>query len=105
MEEQKPDPMAELDRLLRTCFMCKRDKKDPTTTPCDLCKPPPDYPMEAPDGQVFVCHACGRLSKSLIGDGSTGWDESCMMNAVLCLEASVEVRGRMVIKATAVEGY
>ena len=42
----------------------------------------------APEGQVFVCGACGKRSKDRYGDQaiSYGWDESCMMWAVLCYE-------------------
>jgi hypothetical protein len=40
----------------------------------------------APDGQVFVCMACGKMSKDRYGMQriSSGWDESCMLNAILC---------------------
>jgi hypothetical protein len=49
----------------------------------------------APAGQVWVCGACGKRSRTKYGfydDGGQsssidyGWDESCMMNAVLCDE-------------------
>jgi hypothetical protein len=56
----------------------------------------------APEGQIYVCGACGKTSRTRYGffsdgtargadfmpDGSRvserGWDESCMMHAVLC---------------------
>lgn len=52
----------------------------------------------APDDQVWVCGACGKTSRTKYGvlangsrkmpDGeyvaSQGWDESCMMHAILC---------------------
>lgn len=39
----------------------------------------------APDGQVYVCGACGKTSTTRYGRGATnGWDESCMLHAVLC---------------------
>jgi hypothetical protein len=45
----------------------------------------------APADQVWVCGACGKTSRTRYGfDDSNksvadrGWDESCMMNAVLC---------------------
>ncbi len=56
----------------------------------------------APAGQIWVCGACGKTSRTQYGflsdgtsrgadsfpDGarvaSPGWDESCMLNAVLC---------------------
>jgi hypothetical protein len=43
---------------------------------------------DAPEGQVWVCGACGKLSKDLYGDKriSRGWDESCVLHAVLCYE-------------------
>ena len=42
----------------------------------------------APEGQVYVCGACGKQSRDLYGFQkiSSGWDESCMLNAVLCYE-------------------
>ena len=45
----------------------------------------------APDGQVYVCGACGKTSPTRYGfDASNktvadrGWDSSCAMHAVLC---------------------
>lgn len=45
----------------------------------------------APEGQVFVCAACGKRSRDLYGLQSIdkGWDESCMLNAVLCYDKAV----------------
>ena len=45
----------------------------------------------APDGQLYVCGACGKTSKDLFGNQkiSYGWDESCTLNAVLCYETKV----------------
>lgn len=42
----------------------------------------------APDGEVFVCACCGKQSRDLYGSEaiSAGWDESCMLNAVLCYD-------------------
>ena len=42
----------------------------------------------APPGQVFVCTACGKLSRDLYGQQklSQGWDVSCTLHAVLCYE-------------------
>jgi hypothetical protein len=39
----------------------------------------------APEGQVYQCQACGKLSRDLYGEQALnrGWDESCMLNAVL----------------------
>ena len=45
----------------------------------------------APPEHTWVCGACGKTSRTCFGyDGqggnvaSPGWDESCMLNAVLC---------------------
>lgn len=43
----------------------------------------------APEGAVWVCAACGKTHKDqygIEGEGSPSWDESCMLNAVLCHE-------------------
>lgn len=37
---------------------------------------------DAPEGQVWVCAACGKHGKNRVKIG----DESCFMNAVLCHE-------------------
>jgi len=46
----------------------------------------------APEGAIWVCAACGKTSKDLYGINEPhdcGWDESCMMNAILCYEEKV----------------
>lgn len=42
----------------------------------------------APEGQVYVCGVCGKTSQDEFGyqSISPGWDESCMLHAVLCYE-------------------
>lgn len=42
----------------------------------------------APDGQIYVCTACGKRSKDQYGEKmiDRGWDCSCMLNCVLCYE-------------------
>lgn len=42
----------------------------------------------APEGQVYVCSACGKRSKDRYGNEriSPGWDISCFAHAVLCYE-------------------
>lgn len=42
----------------------------------------------APEGYIFVCAACGKKSKDIFGHQKIdkGWDESCMLSAVLCHE-------------------
>lgn len=53
----------------------------------------------APEGQVWICGACAKTSRSKGGYDARGnsvadgwWDESCMLNAVLCYEASIKRR-------------
>lgn len=83
-----------LEKLLDTCFLCKSSRKAATReTACSMCRKPPNYPEKAPEGQIFVCAACGKLSKSICGDWP--WDESCTFNAILIWEKTKEV----------VEGY
>jgi hypothetical protein len=48
---------------------------------------------KAPDGQVWMCTACGQWSKDRRGvDGphSREWDKSCMLNAILVDEETLE---------------
>ena len=42
----------------------------------------------APEGQVYVCGACGKRSRDRYGSARIdyGWDESCMLNSVLCYD-------------------
>jgi hypothetical protein len=44
--------------------------------------------VDAPVGQIWVCCMCGKTSKNRAGTfrASPGWDESCMVNAILCFE-------------------
>lgn len=61
----------------------------------------------APAGAIWVCGACGKTARDrygIEGEHDRGWDESCMLNAVLCAEASL-VRGDdgCVVSAEAVE--
>lgn len=59
----------------------------------------------APEGQVWVCNACGRRAKSQYGfdenNKSTAvggsWDSSCITWAVLCYEASIMVENGKVL--------
>lgn len=37
---------------------------------------------DAPDGQIWVCAACGKHNKNRVDVG----DESCFLNATLCYE-------------------
>ena len=53
---------------------------------------------EAPEGQVYVCGACGKAFRD-----PYKVDVSCMLNRVLCYEDSLEYKDGKVIKAKAVE--
>jgi transposase-like protein len=50
----------------------------------------------APEGQVWVCAACGKQSKDKYGYQkiSRGWDESCMLNSVLCYDKQRILEGQ-----------
>jgi hypothetical protein len=37
----------------------------------------------APEGSMWRCLACGRISKNRMGGDTTGWDESCFLNSEL----------------------
>lgn len=53
---------------------------------------------QAPDGHVFVCAACGKLSMNIAGTLAInrGWDESCAINCVLArLDHLVIEEGRV----------
>lgn len=48
--------------------------------------PQPHYSEHvAPAGTIYVCRACGKTARDTFM-GNAGWDESCMLNAVLCHE-------------------
>jgi DNA-directed RNA polymerase subunit RPC12/RpoP len=51
----------------------------------------------APEGQVFICAACGKEGKTM----NELTDISCKMHAVLCYERTPEERAER--RATAVE--
>lgn len=40
---------------------------------------------EAPNGATWVCGACGKTARNRY-TWEGGWDESCMLHAVLCRE-------------------
>jgi hypothetical protein len=58
----------------------------------DKSKASPDGNHVAPEGQVYVCAACGKTSRDKYGFQkiSRGYDESCMLNAVLCYDNPVD---------------
>lgn len=83
--------LSDIDKIINTCSSCKRSLFDDLTPTCRMCEAPPEYPLEAPNGQIFVCGACGKLSKTLLpnvmnAEDYDRWDESCMFNAVLCFD-------------------
>ena len=50
----------------------------------------------APEGHVYVCGACGKVSRWSYGfdlanknDASPGWDVSCVLNCGLVAEANI----------------
>lgn len=49
----------------------------------------------APEGQVWVCFACGKRSRDRHGEAplDSGWDVSCTINCVLCYEDKIVVGG------------
>lgn len=60
-------------------------------------------PHIAPDGQVYVCGACGRTARDKY-NGPRGWDESCMLNAVLCYLNPEMVDGQSMWRAVEESG-
>lgn len=47
---------------------------------------PEGYPWPvAPEGQIYVCSACGKTARDIY-TGGDGWDSSCALHAVLCYE-------------------
>jgi len=55
------------------------------------------------EGEVFVCSTCGKRSRDLYGEQAIdpGWDESCILNAVLCDESTLVIKDGRVVKAQA----
>ena len=49
----------------------------------------------ADEDKVFVCQACGKMSKDRYGDHkiSRGWDESCMLYAIELPKARLVLSG------------
>lgn len=61
----------------------------------------------APDSAIWVCGACGKTAKDRYGEegeNSPGWDESCMLNAVLCDQRTRQPIAREVITAVTEDG-
>lgn len=60
----------------------------------------------AQDGQVWICAACGKTSRTKYGFddddrwvADRGWDESCMLNAVLVYADSIQRNERGIVTA------
>lgn len=52
----------------------------------------------APIDAIWVCSACGKTHTDrygIDGEGSHGWDESCMLNAVLCKRGNIKPGDRV----------
>jgi hypothetical protein len=60
---------------------------------------PSELEKLAPEGQIWLCGACGRRNKNKYEVG----DESCYMNAVLVYEKSIMEEDGVLITAEAVE--
>lgn len=43
---------------------------------------------DAPEGQIWICHACGKKSKNRV-NGPGRWDEACFLNSDLYPEDTV----------------
>lgn len=70
------DPRKAIDDLLASLEQkaAERRAKEPKL-------PTQDDPI-APEGKLWVCHACGKTAKDRYGEEG-GWDESCMLNSGL----------------------
>lgn len=57
-------------------------------------------PIIAPEGEVWVCLACGKMSRDKYGfDPITrGWDESCMLNSALIRQSRLVIDNGRVIR-------
>lgn len=53
--------------------------------------------QHAPDGFVWVCHACGKTTKDRYGS-DRGWDESCMLNSALHAEIALVIENGRVVR-------
>lgn len=52
----------------------------------------------APIDAIWICSACGKTHTDrygIDGEGSHGWDESCMMHAVLCKRGNIKPGDRV----------
>ena len=52
----------------------------------------------APHGQIFVCQACGKMSRDQYGDQGTLWDASCFLHSILCYVDKLEIKDGRVKK-------
>jgi hypothetical protein len=54
----------------------------------------------APEGKVWVCLACGKMSQDKYGNQkiSWGWDESCMLNSALYDKSDLVIENNRVVR-------
>jgi hypothetical protein len=54
----------------------------------------------APEGKVWVCLACGKMSQDVWGEQriSQGWDVSCTINCGLFNKRDLEIRDGRVVR-------
>lgn len=54
----------------------------------------------APDGKIWVCLACGKMSQDKYGFQkiSRGWDESCMLNSAMFDKSELVIENNRVVK-------
>ncbi len=53
----------------------------------------------APEGQIWVCGACGKTAKDQYGPPNAHfqWDVSCVLNSILVYEDYLEYDGKLVM--------
>ena len=59
------------------------------------------YERFAPEGWLWVCHACGKTHTDQYGsqgEGSHGWDESCALNSALYPRSRLVFSGKRVVE-------
>lgn len=45
----------------------------------------------APQGSIWMCRVCEKVSRDRRGDPGIRWDESCFVNAILLPEEYLEI--------------
>ena len=60
---------------------------------------------EAPEGQVWVCLACGKRAKNRVSGGiDRGWDAACFLNSRSFEEDSLILENGRVVKIKGLSG-